>query len=82
LTSSVSERSQALVAERLPDARGLGLALADLIDDPEAFVVALREGLSMLADDAYAAELARIAPTTSASVVRCKRPSSASCDRP
>jgi len=66
LTSEVTERARALVAERLPQARGLGVALAALIDDPEAFVGVLREGLSALADDAYAAEQERIAPGTGA----------------
>ena len=34
------------MAEHLPEARGLGDALAELIDEPEAFVAVLREGLS------------------------------------
>jgi 3-methyladenine DNA glycosylase AlkD len=56
-------RAQALVAERLHEARGLGLALAELIDEPEAFVQALREGFERLADEAYTSEMARVAPT-------------------
>lgn len=63
MTSEVSLRAQALVAERLPEARGLGLALAELIDEPEEFVQALREGFDRLADEAYASEMARVAPT-------------------
>jgi 3-methyladenine DNA glycosylase AlkD len=60
--SEVTARARALVEERLPQARGLGQTLAELIDDPEAFVATLREGLGALADDAYAAEQERVAP--------------------
>jgi 3-methyladenine DNA glycosylase AlkD len=60
--SAASERARSLVDERLPQARGLGAALADLIDDPEDFVAVARAGLTALADDAYRAELARVAP--------------------
>ena len=63
MTSEVTQRARALVAERLTDARDLGLVLAELIDDPEAFVAALREGFNRLADAEYAAGQARIAPT-------------------
>lgn len=55
-------RARAVVDERLPQARGLGQALADLIDEPEEFAATLRDGLSALADDAYAAEQERVAP--------------------
>jgi 3-methyladenine DNA glycosylase AlkD len=60
----VTARAQALVAERLPEAQGLGRSLVDLIDEPDEFVQALREGLRRLADDEYAAGQARVAPTT------------------
>lgn len=50
------------MAARLPEARGLGEALADLLDEPEEFVGVLREGLVSLADDTYAAEQERVAP--------------------
>lgn len=63
MPSEVTLRARALVADRLPEARGLGLALAELIDEPEDFVAALREGFQRLADEAYATELARVAPT-------------------
>jgi 3-methyladenine DNA glycosylase AlkD len=66
LTSEVTTRARALVAERLPEARGLGQALADLVDDPEAFVSVLRDGLARLADDEYAAEQERVAPGSGA----------------
>jgi 3-methyladenine DNA glycosylase AlkD len=60
----VTARAQALVAERLPEAQGLGRALVELIDEPEAFVEALRDGFQRLTDDEYAAGQARVAPTT------------------
>ena len=41
---------------------GLGTALAELIDDPEAFETVLADGFRRLADDAYAAEQERVAP--------------------
>ena len=50
------------MAEHLPEARGLGDALADLIDEPEAFVEVLRDGLGHLADESYALEQERVAP--------------------
>ena len=59
-------RAAALVAERLPQARGLGLALAELIDDPESFTRTLTEGLEQLADEAYAIEQERVAPGSGA----------------
>lgn len=62
MTSEVTLRAQSLVAERLPQARGLGHTLAELIDQPEAFVAVLRDGLTQLADAAYAAEQRRVAP--------------------
>lgn len=66
MTSEVSLRAAALVAERLPQARGLGLALAELIDDPEAFTRTLTEGLEQLSDEAYAIEQERVAPGSGA----------------
>ena len=66
MTSEVTKRAQAFVAERLPDARGLGTALADLIDEPDDFVAVMREGLTRLADPAYAAEQERVAPGSGA----------------
>ncbi|CAN5731392.1 hypothetical protein BH23CHL7_BH23CHL7_02650 [soil metagenome] len=63
---SATQRAQAFVAERLPEARGLGQALAELIDDPEAFVAILHEGFGRLADETYAAEQERVAPGSGA----------------
>ena len=62
MTSEVTQRARALVGERSPQARGLGQALSELIDDPETFAATLREGMTELADDAYAAEQERVAP--------------------
>jgi 3-methyladenine DNA glycosylase AlkD len=64
LTSEATARAQAFVNERLPEARGLGESLAELIGYPDEFVIALREGLTRLADDAYAREQERVAPAS------------------
>lgn len=62
MTSEVSQRARAFVAERLPEARGLGQALAELIDEPDEFAAVARAGFERLADDEYAAEQERVAP--------------------
>jgi hypothetical protein len=62
LTSETSARAQALVAERLPQARGLGESLEELIAYPEEFVEALRDGLVNLADEPYRREQERVNP--------------------
>jgi 3-methyladenine DNA glycosylase AlkD len=72
--SDVSKRAQALVAERLPAARGLGESLGELVDQPEEFVAAAREGLTALADEPYRAEQARVAPGTGAAVFGVRNP--------
>ena len=66
MTSDVSARAQAWVEERLPEARGLGQQLAELIDDPEGFVGALHEGFERLADKDYAAAQEHVAPGSGA----------------
>jgi 3-methyladenine DNA glycosylase AlkD len=66
LTSDTTLRAQALVAERLPAARGLGETLGELVDQPEEFVAVAREGLTALADEPYRTEQARVAPGTGA----------------
>ena len=68
MTSEVTARARALVADRLPEARRLGQALAELVDEPESFVNVLRDGLVNLADDEYAAEQERVAPGSGAVV--------------
>jgi 3-methyladenine DNA glycosylase AlkD len=62
LTSSVTERANAFVATHLDEARGLGTALAELLDEPDGFVEVLTDGLRRLADPAYLAEQERVAP--------------------
>lgn len=80
MTSEVTLRAQAIVADRLPEARGLGLALVELIDDPESFVMALREGFNRLADQEYATGQARVAPTTDP-VIAVRAPLQAAVER-
>jgi len=62
LTSDTSRQAAALVEARLPDATALGDELGDLIGEPEAFAITLRDGLRMLADRDHAAAQERIAP--------------------
>ena len=50
--SPVTSAARVLVAERLPAARLIGARLADLIDDPEAFVARAAADLAALADPA------------------------------
>lgn len=66
MTSEVTRRARAFVEEKTPAARGLGTALGDLIDDPEAFAATLEEGLEGLSDPAYATEQERVAPGSGA----------------
>jgi len=66
LTSDVTKRAQAFVAERLPEAQGLGNTLAELVGEPEEFVAVLREGLARLADPVYAEAQETIVPGTGA----------------
>lgn len=60
--SETTQRARAFVAQKTPQARGLGLTLAELIDDPELFYEALREGFELLADPVYADAQAMVAP--------------------
>lgn len=64
MTSDTGRGTAELVQARLPAAAALGDALADLIGEPEAFAATLRDGLAALGDAGYAAQLARLAPTT------------------
>lgn len=66
MTSETSLRAQALVTERLPQARGLGEVLGELTDAPEEFVAVARDGLMQLADEPYRAEQSRVAPGSGA----------------
>lgn len=64
MTSETTKRANQVVEELTPEARGLGLALVELIDYPDEFVVGLRDGLRRLGDPPYAAEQERVAPGT------------------
>lgn len=66
MTSEATARAQAFVNEHLPEARGLGESLSELIAYPDEFAEALRAGLGRLADSAYAAEQERVAPGSGA----------------
>jgi 3-methyladenine DNA glycosylase AlkD len=60
--SETTARAVARVAERREPAERLGESLAALINDPDAFAIALRRGLSGLADPEYLAGQQRVAP--------------------
>ena len=60
--SAVTARADAFVEAHLAQARGLGYALAELVDRPPEFQAALEDGLAALADPEYAEGMARIAP--------------------
>src|SRR5438477_536157 len=60
--SPATVRAAAFVAEMLPRAVGLGRSLAEHVGDPEAFTIALAKAFDALADPAYRAEQARVAP--------------------
>jgi 3-methyladenine DNA glycosylase AlkD len=62
LTSEPSATAGAFVEERLSAARDLGERLADLLDEPERFVDALRKGLAELADTGYSRLPVHVAP--------------------
>jgi 3-methyladenine DNA glycosylase AlkD len=60
--SPITERANALVADRRPDAETLGRALADEVGDPDRFASILRDGLRSLSDPEYLVGERRIAP--------------------
>lgn len=62
MTSTITLAAREFVADHLDEATALGRELADLIDDPEAFVRRLDTGLAALADPAYREGQGRIAP--------------------
>ncbi len=62
MTSAVTERAGAFVAERLPQARELAARVAALVDRPEEFVAELDAGYARLADPAYLATLRQMTP--------------------
>jgi 3-methyladenine DNA glycosylase AlkD len=61
-TSAATARAVALVAERRAPAEALGRALAESINDPDAFVTTIRRGFIDLADPEYLAGQQRVAP--------------------
>jgi len=60
--SATTAAARTFVADHLAAARALGIALADEIDDPAAFVTATRDGLAALADPTYQAGQRLVAP--------------------
>ena len=60
--SPVTARAVAFVARHLEPAEAIGISLAELINDPDAFAADLRLGLTSLADPDYLAGQRRIAP--------------------
>jgi len=67
--SEASARADAFVSAHLDEATALGEALADLIEQPEVFLGALREGLASLADPDFTDMAERASPGTSARYV-------------
>ena len=61
-TSPITARAVAFVADHRPAAETLGTSLAEYINDPDAFVAALRAGLEELADPEYLAGQQSVAP--------------------
>jgi 3-methyladenine DNA glycosylase AlkD len=64
--SEVTAKADAFVSAHLEQARASGERLADLTEEPEAFVVALRANLEALADPAYLDMVTRACPETAA----------------
>lgn len=68
MTSEVSLRASAFVAQRLPIAQRFGLTLGDLVTQPAEFMATLMAGLSELADPTYNAEQERVAPRSGVTI--------------
>ena len=62
LRSEVTERAVAFVAGHRGDAEAIGVSLAEVTNDPDAFARRLAGGLASLADTEYRAGQLRIAP--------------------
>ena len=60
--SAITARAVAFVADRRSPAESLGTSLAELVNQPDAFAIALRHGLEGLADPDYLDGQRRIAP--------------------
>ncbi len=60
--SPVSAAANVFVDAHRARALKLGTTIGDLVDDPEAFVQALRDGMTDLIDETYRREQSRVAP--------------------
>lgn len=60
--SAVTAAANRFVADHLAEATALGVQLAELAHDPDAFVVAIERGFETLADPVYAAGSQSVAP--------------------
>lgn len=60
--SDPATHSRSTASARAQQARDLGERLADLITDPDAFVIELRAGLTSLTDSDYAQTVERVSP--------------------
>ncbi len=61
-TSAITAASNRFVAEHMARATALGVQLADLVHDPDAFVAAVQHGFETLADPVYADGSRSVAP--------------------
>jgi 3-methyladenine DNA glycosylase AlkD len=66
--SAVTQRANAFVEAHEQAARSLGTELAELVDDPEAFVTALLDGLQTLAYPEYLVSQRYVAPILGESI--------------
>jgi 3-methyladenine DNA glycosylase AlkD len=64
--SEAGARAEAFVSAHLAEAVALGERLADLTEDPEAYLAALTEGLAQLVDPDYLRMVTRACPETPA----------------
>jgi 3-methyladenine DNA glycosylase AlkD len=64
--SEASAEASAFVSAHRAEAMALGVQLADLTEEPEVLLVALREGLGRLADPVYTNMAERVSPATAA----------------
>src|SRR5712692_10338285 len=60
--SPITAAANGFVEAHRGEAEQLGVDLAELIDDPDAFAPALRNGLAGLVDENYRREQSRVAP--------------------
>ena len=60
--SAITAASNRFVAGHLAEATALGERLAELVQDPDAFVAAIKQGFEVLADPVYAAGSSAVAP--------------------